>query len=348
MNSLKAVLNRIKFPMMLTGIIVTVSFFVLWRLVVVTILPGQKAVFYSRMFGGTDMNTVYGEGIHLKMPWDKFFIYDARVQEAKVDLDVLSSDGLTIKVTISCRYQIMKDLLPQLHTEIGIDYFNKIIYPSLTSAVRQVVGKYRPIELYSSARQELQDQMLVTAIQEVSRVPIVIYNVIVKSITLPEIINKAIEKKLESEQEYLRYQYILQTTVEEAKRKTIEAYGINRYQELINQNMTNDFLRFEGIKATKELAASPNSKMVVIGGGKDGLPVILNTADSDVSAKSQNALKLNDAREKTAKIEESVVKETDQAMIKAENSILNQNKLIEKLKYFDKILLNPLKGSSNE
>ncbi|MDD2467637.1 MAG: prohibitin family protein [Desulfobulbus sp.] len=249
---------------------------------VITILPGEKGVFYSRFLGGTDLQTVYGEGLHLIFPWDKMYIYNTRIQQLTLPLTLLSKDGLQIELDISIRYQVMIDLLPQLQVLVGTQYLDTIIIPSVTSAVRQTLGEYRPDELYASACQELQDQILVEAITEISRVPINLHNVVVKHIQLPDSLNVAIDKKLVAEQDYLRYQYVLKSAAQEAKRKTIEGYGISKYQELINKRMTDNFLRFEGISATKELATSSNAKMVMVG-GKDGLPIILNGADAPVA-----------------------------------------------------------------
>ena len=108
----------------------------------------------------------------------------------------------------------------------------------MNSAVRQTIGSYRPDDLYSTARQELQDQMLVDAVEEMGRIPVLIQGFVVKSITLPEVLREAIERKLIAEQDYLRYKYILLEAQQEARRKTIEGEGIKAYQTLVNENMT--------------------------------------------------------------------------------------------------------------
>lgn len=204
------------------------------------------------------------------------YVYDVRVQEETQNIDVLTVDGLPINVQVSLRYQLIRDRLPTLHQNIGPTFRTKIVIPIMTSAVRQTISNYRPNDLYSTARQELQDQMLVDAIEEMGRIPIMIHGFVVKSITLPDVLRKAIEDKLVAEQNYLRYNYLLLEATQEAKRKAIEGQGIQLYQELVNRNMTQDFLRYEGIKATRDLAASSNAKIVVVG-GRDGLPLILNT-----------------------------------------------------------------------
>ncbi|MFV0349545.1 MAG: prohibitin family protein [Halodesulfovibrio sp.] len=274
----RLLLRRNRVRLVCTGIVLTLILAFLWPSIVITVRPGELGVLYSRFFGGTQLDRTYNEGLHIIQPWDLLYIYDVRIQEETQNIDVLTVDGLTINVQVSLRFQIIRDRLPKLHQDIGPNYRNKIIIPIMNSAVRQTIGSYRPDDLYSTARQELQDQMLVDAVEEMGRIPILIHGFVVKSITLPEVLRKAIEDKLVAEQNYLRYNYLLLEAKQEAKRKAIEGEGIQIYQNLVNRNMTPNFLRYEGIKATKELAASPNAKVVVVG-GKDGLPLILN-ADS--------------------------------------------------------------------
>ena len=272
--------NRIQ--LICGGFVTTLIILFLWPSIVISIKPGELGVLYARFRGGTQLQHTYDEGIHFIQPWNIMYIYDVRVQEETQNIDVLTVDGLTINVQISLRFQIIRDRLPALHQEIGPRYRDKVVLPIMNSAVRQTIGSYRPDDLYSTARQELQDQMLVDAVEEMGRIPILIQGFVVKTITLPEVLRDSIERKLVAEQSYLRYKYILLEEQQEARRKIIEAEGIKAYQMLVNEHMTQNFLRYQGIQATKDLASSPNSKVVVIG-GKDGLPVILN-ADSPAGA----------------------------------------------------------------
>ena len=268
--------NRIR--IICGGLVTTLIILFLWPSIVISIKPGELGVLYARFRGGTQLQHTYEEGIHFIQPWNIMYIYDVRVQEETQNIDVLTVDGLTINVQISLRFQIIRDRLPALHQEIGPRYRDKVVLPIMNSAVRQTLGSYRPDDLYSTARQELQDQMLVDAVEEMGRIPILIQGFVVKTITLPEVLRDSIERKLVAEQSYLRYKYILLEEQQEARRKIIEAEGIKAYQMLVNEHMTQNFLRYQGIQATKDLASSSNAKVVVIG-GKDGLPVILN-ADS--------------------------------------------------------------------
>ena len=285
--NIREVLRRNRLRIIVAGVIATLLLLFLWPSIVISIKPGELGVLYARFRGGTQLQHTYEEGIHFIQPWNIMYIYDVRVQEETQNIDVLTVDGLTINVQISLRFQIIRDRLPNLHQEIGPNYRDKVVIPIMNSAVRQTIGSYRPDDLYSTARQELQDQMLVDAVEEMGRIPVLIQGFVVKSITLPEVLREAIERKLIAEQDYLRYKYILLEAQQEARRKTIEGEGIKAYQTLVNENMTQNFLRYEGIQATKELATSSNAKVVVIG-GKDGLPVILN-ADSPTGAGAPDA-----------------------------------------------------------
>lgn len=275
-------IRRNRLRLICGGLATTLIILFLWPSIVISIKPGELGVLYARFRGGTQLQHTYEEGIHFIQPWNIMYIYDVRVQEETQNIDVLTVDGLTINVQISLRFQIIRDRLPALHQEIGPRYRDKVVLPIMNSAVRQTIGSYRPDDLYSTARQELQDQMLVDAVEEMGRIPILIQGFVVKTITLPEVLRDSIERKLVAEQNYLRYKYILLEEQQEARRKIIEAEGIKAYQMLVNEHMTQNFLRYQGIQATKDLASSPNAKVVVIG-GKDGLPVILN-ADSPTGA----------------------------------------------------------------
>ena len=280
-------IRRNRLRLICGGLATTLIILFLWPSIVISIKPGELGVLYARFRGGTQLQHTYEEGIHFIQPWNIMYIYDVRVQEETQNIDVLTVDGLTINVQISLRFQIIRDRLPALHQEIGPRYREKVVLPIMNSAVRQTIGSYRPDDLYSTARQELQDQMLVDAVEEMGRIPILIQGFVVKTITLPEVLRESIERKLVAEQNYLRYKYILLEEQQEARRKIIEAEGIKAYQMLVNEHMTQNFLRYQGIQATKDLASSPNAKVVVIG-GKDGLPVILN-ADSPTGAAASDA-----------------------------------------------------------
>lgn len=271
-------------PTLICAILFALALFLfLWPRIVISVKPGELGVLYARLGGGTVMSRSYGEGLHLIAPWNIMYIYDTRVQEVSRSVEVLTGDGLMINLETSLRYQADRDNLPTLHRDVGPNYPEKLVFPIMTSAIRWAAGTYSPDDLSSNARAEVQRILLENARTQIRNYPVKILGVAVKSITFPERLRRAIEDKLVAKQRYLRYEYILQEEAEEARRKAIEGGGIQEFQRLVNERLTDRYLTFEGVRATKELAASNNAKIVVIGGGKDGLPVILNTGSTDVS-----------------------------------------------------------------
>lgn len=239
-----------------------------------TITSGQAGVRYS-IFGGTDLEAMYGEGLNIHAPWVSVIKYDARVQEKLEALNVLSSNGLEIGMEVSIRWRPDGEQLPQLHTNYGQDYYRIVVQPELRSAAREVTGRYTPEELYSSKRAELQDQILTQVQEGVNGKYVQVDAVLLRDLQLPEQIQGAIQNKLKEEQEAERYQFTLEKERLEAERKQIEATGQAEYQRIITASLSQQFLRYKGIEATQNLAASPNTKTIIVGSGDDGLPVIL-------------------------------------------------------------------------
>ncbi|MBU0973642.1 MAG: prohibitin family protein [Proteobacteria bacterium] len=262
------------------GLISLFAVFYLWDSIIVTVYPGHTGVKFRRFFNkGTVIEKSFKEGVHFLLPWNKMYVYDVRIQKLKQEVEVLSQNGLTIKVVVSVRYYLLKNEVPLLHQKVGEDYRDKVIIPSTISSVREVIGKYLPEQLYTTARHVIQDEILVGTIEETGRLPIIYSDMIIELIKLPDMINLAIETKLKHQQEYLEYQYKLLKTTAEKERLIIEATGIREYQQIIAQSLSEPLLKWQGIQATKEIATSTNSKIIVIG-GKDGLPIILNTEGS--------------------------------------------------------------------
>jgi regulator of protease activity HflC (stomatin/prohibitin superfamily) len=262
------------------GLVSLFCIFYLWDTIIITIYPGHAGVLFKRFFNqGTVIEKSYDEGLHIILPWNKMYVYDVRIQEHKQQVEVLSQNGLTIKVVVSVRYFLLKDEIPLLHQRVGTEFRDKVILPSTISSVREVIGKYLPEQLYTTARHIIQDEILVGTIEETGRLPIVYSDMIIETIKLPPMINAAIETKLRHQQEYLEYQYKILMAKAEKERKIIEAAGIKQYQLIISESLSPPLLTWQGIQATKDIATSTNSKIIVIG-GKDGLPIILNTEDS--------------------------------------------------------------------
>lgn len=231
----------------------------------------------------------YSEGFRLKFPWDKMYIYNIRLQEHQVEYDVLAKDGLTMRVGISIRWKPIEADLGKLHQDIGPDYLNTFIIPIVGAFAREEIGKFNADELYSGQRLEIQDNILIN-VQEAmvhkfypasERESLIrIENILIREIVLPMKVRDAIQDKVEQKHLADAYVYRLDREAQEAERKAIEARGIRRFQEEINGSITEEFLRWKGIDATLELAKSNNTKIVVIGAGDEGLPIILGGLDS--------------------------------------------------------------------
>jgi regulator of protease activity HflC (stomatin/prohibitin superfamily) len=258
---------------MITLLIVVMLTVLLWNRIVITAHPGEAGVLFRR-FTGTEIDQIYKEGLHIISPLDIMTIYETRNQIALHEFDVLSVKGLRIHLAIAIRYRPQYEMLTLLHQRIGPDYLQRVVLPQIESVMRKQLGSFTADQIYTNEN-GLLNQAIVLAINEVGRNYVEVDDVIIRSLTLPENIVTAIEDKL-TQQEYLRsYEFRLQTADKEAQRKISEARGIQQAQRIIDESLTPEILTFEGIKATQELAKSQNAKIVVIGSGKNGLPLIL-------------------------------------------------------------------------
>jgi len=246
--------------------------------VVISIHPGELGVLWRRLGGGTQIDTVYREGLHLILPINKMYIYNVRKQQFTDTIDVLTVDGLTVRVRYSTRYFLDKDTLPLLHQRVGPDFVNVVVRPEVRSVMRTVFGQYKPEEIYTTQK-AIQERVSVLSKTHLSARFVALDDVPIESITLPARISEAIEAKMALQQLDGEYVYRMSIATKEADRKRIESEGIRVYNDTINRSLTPSVLSWYGIQATLELAKSPNAKVVVIGSGKNGLPIILGNVD---------------------------------------------------------------------
>lgn len=240
-----------------------------------TINTGEKGVIFKKFSGGLDKEHVYGQGFHVIAPWNSMIVYDMREQIREETMDVLSSDGLPITIDISVRFNPVPEKLGYLHEEIGPDYAEKIVKDVVRSASREVIGKFTPEEVYSSKRDSVRFGIEHMVENTLRAKYIELKAVNLRSIKLPATIEQAIQTKLVQQQEKEQYEFRIAKERKEAERKHIEAEGIKAFQEIVNQGLSDPYLRWKGIEATLSLSESQNSKVVIIGSGKDGLPIIL-------------------------------------------------------------------------
>lgn len=242
----------------------------------ITIPAGSKGVQFKRFSGGIQKEKVYDQGFHIVMPWNDMIIYDVRYQEGEESMDVLSKNGLSIQVDLSYRFSPIGDRIGHLHDEVGIEYRRRIIQPEIRSATREVIGKYLPEELYSTKREAIQTEIFEQTKKSIEAKNIALDAVLVKSVQLPVTLRDAIEQKLEEEQLSFQFDFKLDRERKEAERKIIEAQAKADANKILNASLTDKILKDKGIEATLELAQSPNSKVVIVGGGEGGgLPLIL-------------------------------------------------------------------------
>jgi regulator of protease activity HflC (stomatin/prohibitin superfamily) len=240
------------------------------------IRPGEAGVLYHLFGGGTETNYVYDEGIGVKWPWNRIYRYEVRTQNVEETVSGLASDGLTVDFSVTVLYHPIIARTGLLHKEIGPDYAERLVRPTTTEAVRDVIGKHNPHDLYRIGITTIEQQIL----QRIKLTEIGFLNyraVIVRKITLPPNLNDAITRKLTEEQNAQAYDYLIQQAEKEAARKRVEAIGIQTFYSIVANSLSPQLLTWRGIEATVQLSRSPNTKIVIVGGGKDQLPLILGS-----------------------------------------------------------------------
>ena len=257
-------------------IIVIVLVIVLITKSAVTINSGEAGVLYKTFDNGVVIDEPpLSEGFHFIAPWNKVFVYEVRQQELFEKMKVLSSNGLEIQIDASAWYQPVYNDLGNLHQSLGKNYLGRVIQPAIRSAARSVVGRYTPEQLYSSKRDAIQDEIFEETKTILEKQYVQLNEVLVRDLTLPNTIKEAIERKLRQEQESLEYEFRLVTASKEAEKVTIEAQGKADANRILSASLTDKILQDKGIDATLKLSESPNTKVIVVGGGEGGLPLIL-------------------------------------------------------------------------
>ncbi|MDP5218859.1 prohibitin family protein [Ruegeria sp. 2205SS24-7] len=258
---------------------------------IVNVPAGHVGVLWKRFFGGTVTTEYMAEGIHLIFPWDRAYIYDARLRTIVHSYDTISSNGLSMQVEIATRYRINRSSVGTLHKEIGPNYPNVLLNPEIGSNAREVISRYTPEQLYTDARAFIQAQILERMVTQlgsslISQSPsgqlVYVEDTLIRSVALPDSVVEAIERKTQQYHVMLEYDFRIEREELERQRKNIEATGIREFQEIVSGTITDEYLRLRGIDATLAISTSDNSKIIVMG-GSDGLPVILNTGEFEGS-----------------------------------------------------------------
>jgi len=220
---------------------------------------------------------VISEGLHLVNPLVSVKVLSVRTQEQKEAASVPSNEGLIMTLDTSLLFRLDATKAAEVFRTIGPNYLHVVVEPNLRSAIRDVTAKHSANALYSGGREEVQSKIQELLTKELNARGIIVENVLLRDVQLPSMLKASIETKQQAEQESLRMSFILQKEKQEAERKRIEAQGIADFQRIVAQGISPALLEWKGIEATEKLATSSNSKVVVIGSGKSGLPLILGS-----------------------------------------------------------------------
>jgi regulator of protease activity HflC (stomatin/prohibitin superfamily) len=257
------------------GLVVIVLLLIFSSRMFYVIKPGERGVVFKTISGILDKENIRGTGLHMIAPWNKIFRYNVREQPREETMDVLDKNGLSVNVDVTVRFNPIYNRIGELHEVFGVEFVNSLVVPEVRSSVRQVMGRYTAEEIYSTKRNEVETTIIEETAINLRENHIDMRALLIRSINLPPDIKAAIENKLTREQEALAMTYINEREKLEAERKLIEAQGIANYNHTVNASLTSNIIKLRGIEATLKLAESANSKVVVVGGGEEGLPLIL-------------------------------------------------------------------------
>lgn len=242
----------------------------------VKIDSGHAGLVFHTLDDGIDINeSPMTQGLQFIAPWNSVIDYEIRQRERTKNMMVLSSNLLDIKLDMTIFYEPILSKLAELETTRGRTYVDDVIEPAMFAVTREVIAKYLPEEINTTKRELIQEEVREQMEIKLAKNHIQLNDILIQNIELPLNLRSSIEKKLQQEQESLEYEFRLQKADKEAQRMRIEAQGIQDFQNIVAKSITPSLLKWKGIEATEALANSPTSKTVIIGSGKDGLPLIL-------------------------------------------------------------------------
>jgi regulator of protease activity HflC (stomatin/prohibitin superfamily) len=242
-----------------------------WNNIVISVYPGQQGVRWSR-FTGTQLNEINREGMHIIFPWDVMYIYNTRVQTMNNTLQILTTEGLTITVDYAFRFYPIKDGIPTIHKTLGQNYAQTFVDPEVKAASMSVIGNYPPEQLYRISTLVIQASIKYYLNKKMLARNIVLEDYLIKRIILPKPVADSIERKMVADQLSQEYDYRLSIEKKEKERKIIEAEGIKAFEKIADIPV----LKWKGLEVTEKLSKSPNSKIIIMGNGDKGLPLLLN------------------------------------------------------------------------
>jgi len=311
---------------------------ILFPYIVITVPSGSVGVLWKRFNGydlycwcfvgrGTilDPRELRDEGLHIIWPWDKLYIYSLRLQSSIQTYNAISKDGVNVTAQINVRFQLLHNYVAVLHKFIGPQYLASVVEPELGSRAREIIAQYTAQEVYTS-RESIQTKIRADAQKSLSthlnslvqpeameqpdpkhyndflQNSIQLLDALVLGIELPPEIVAAINRQTQQYYEIQEYKYRVEREAQESTRKQIEANGIAAFQRTVSEGISDSYLRWRGIEATLALAQSRNSKVVIIGSGKDGLPIILGNVEGAAGSTSKATATEDETNEKTSGI----------------------------------------------
>lgn len=261
--------------MMLIGVLISC---------IIQIDAGEIGV--KKLFGKVQRD-VLGSGLHFINPLLQIQTLDVKTQNYTMSgvhdegskagddaIKVLTADGLEVTIDLSVLYRLITDDAPKLLQETGADYENKIVRPITRTRIRDNAVYYDAVALYSTKRDEFQQRIFKNIEADFQKRGLLLENLLVRNITLPQSVRATIEQKINAEQDAQKMQFVLQKERQEAERKRVEAQGISDYQRIISESLTDKQLQYESIQAQLQIAKSQNAKVIIM--GKGNTPVILD------------------------------------------------------------------------
>jgi regulator of protease activity HflC (stomatin/prohibitin superfamily) len=264
--------SQLRLKLAMVGLLALFVLLCLWRSIFIPIGSGHAGVLWSRLGGGTVMGRVYGEGYTAIWPWDEMTVYETRLQQMHDTVQVLTSDGLQVSLGVTVRFAPRLGDLTQLHRSVGPTYRRTVVWPDVIAAVRRVVRQSKADDLRVIGEADLAARVNGAASESVQNHWVDLDRVLITRITLPGPVETQIEARLAEEQKALAAPFLLQQAETERQRWLIEADSVREFEARAQVPM----LKWRGLDVLERLAASPNSKVVVLGGGQGQLPILLD------------------------------------------------------------------------
>lgn len=313
LSQVRSYFLRIRSKLILRTLIAVAVIIVIWPYVTIVIPAGKVGVLFRPLVGGTSISRPMTEGLNLYLPWNEITLYDTRIQVAKTQFEAVTNEGLHVRIGVVYRYRVHASKAGRLHKVIGPNFTHILLEPAINSIVRMETARYSSDEIYGDRRSELQRNIYSGVVDPANRnmigsssdpsatdmvfgrpallslkgatpkgyVSLVeLVDIQITEVRLPDRVREAIEKKEEQQQIQQEYVFRIEREKLESERKRVEAQGIRDFQQTVQAGISENYLRWRGIEATLRLATSPNSKTVIVGGGRTGMPLILNTDDT--------------------------------------------------------------------